>query len=132
MSNDRPSSKAEGLAKIEAMQRDADQVGRDQAVEQEGRRQLALLRAELLKLGVVDPDEFAEKATGKWWDSPIGAELRAWVVIDGVTYERCRNGAIRVEREAQGGLEWTYLDADGTPITPWAWEPPPISQQASN
>jgi hypothetical protein len=84
----KPDRKRDRLAEIEAMQREADERGRDQATLNAARAQLALLRAHLLKLGVrdLDPDEFGEQAQGNWWINPDTAELRIWFVIDGCAY----------------------------------------------
>jgi hypothetical protein len=97
----RPSSKREKLAELEHLIAEQDERTRRQAIEQTGRIQLALLRAHLLKLGVLDPDEFAEKAQGNWWIDPDTAELRTWFVIDGSAYYE-KGGVIYVEREARG------------------------------
>ena len=82
------SRKRDRTAEIEAMVRDAAEQGRRQATQNAARVQLALLRADLLRLGVcdLDPAEFGEQAQGNWWTDPNTAELRVWFLIHGWAY----------------------------------------------
>lgn len=112
------------LAEIESWIDEAHQREHLRAAEATGRTQLALLRTRLLKLGVLGPDEFAEKAVGNWWDDPNTGEVRVWFLIEDRGYYK-KDGEVYVEREGKGALEWTTLDSNGQPVEPWQREPPP-------
>src|SRR4051794_2801595 len=120
------------LAELQGMAAKQDERARQRDTEAEARRELALLRARLLKFGLYGPDEFAAGATGKWHLNEATDQLRVWWVIDGSTFSLYED-RIYVEYVVREGWddesnvwEWTLLDEEGQPIE-WQREPPPWS-----
>jgi hypothetical protein len=112
--------KREKLDKLDRLGREQDERGRRRDAIAAATADLGRLRLRLLKLGVVNLDEFTARAKGRWDD-----EWRVWWEIDGAAFSEYE-GAIYVEQKANEVYEWTLLDEDGNP-TEWMREPPPWS-----
>ena len=120
--------KEKKLEQLEALARQHDEEKRKADISHAGRVQLGLLRARLLRLGVVSSEEFAE-AKGKFHLDEETGWIRAWWEIDGVVFttessEGSVDRKIRIVHEANGTREWSELDEEGQP-TSWTREPPP-------
>lgn len=114
--------KKRNLAELDAAGRQQDEHARKRDIEHGGRSQLALLRARLIRFGLLDPND-PKRATGKWRFDEETGWVRSWFEIDGFAYAEYE-GAIYAEHEVHGVYEWTVLDDDGNP-TEWMRDQPP-------
>src|SRR4051794_32816350 len=74
------------LLELQGMAAKQDKRARQRDNKAAAHRDLALLRARLLKFGLYGPDEFADRATGKWHLNETTGQIRVWWVIDGSTF----------------------------------------------
>jgi hypothetical protein len=122
--NDRERRKQE----LDAVIAEQDERARRRDTQAAAQRDLGLLRARLLGLGLFKLDEFVGKARGNWHFDEETGELRVWWLIDGTAFSVVggSDGPIYVEHKVNDVYEWTVLDANGRP-TKWLREPPPWS-----
>jgi hypothetical protein len=83
--------------------------------------ELGLLRARLIRLGLIDPGH-PERAKGNWHFDEETGQVRSWFVIDGFAYAE-HEGEVYVEHKENGVYEWSILDDNGQPVE-WMREPP--------